>query len=81
MCLAIVGSVLSIDDVLGTAVVQADDRRWDVSLAPIVLTGGRVRPGDWLLLHTGLAIAVLGEVEARQLINTTRSLFTGDMTP
>jgi hydrogenase assembly chaperone HypC/HupF len=80
MCLAIVGSVLSIDDVLGTAVVQADDRRWEVSLAPIVLTGGRVRPGDWLLLHTGLAIAVLGDVEARQLINST-SLFTGDMTP
>ena len=69
MCLTVAGRVVSVDVGRGTAVVQTDDRRLDVSLAPIVLDGGYVAAGEWVLVHTGLAVAVVDEREARELID------------
>jgi len=76
MCLAVVGRALSVDDGRGEAVVQAQERRLRVSLAPIVLDGGRVAAGDWLLIHTGLAVAVLDQDEAREILAATTDLAT-----
>lgn len=76
MCLTAAGRVLSVDDDRGAAVVQAEGRRREVSLAPIVLDGGRVAPGDWVLVHTGFAVAVIDERDARELIETLTSLTT-----
>jgi hydrogenase assembly chaperone HypC/HupF len=67
MCVTLVARVLSIDDGDGVASVQTVDRTIVVSLAPIVLDGGRVAPGDHVLVHTGLAVAVLDEATARDL--------------
>ena len=76
MCLTAAGCVLSVDDDRGAAVVQADGRRWEVSLAPIVLDGGLVAAGDWVLVHTGFAVAVIDERDARELIDTLSALTT-----
>jgi hydrogenase assembly chaperone HypC/HupF len=74
MCLTVAGQVLSIDEVRGTAIVATGGRRAAVSLAPIVLEGGRVVAGDWLLIHTGLAVVVLDEHEAREILEATAAL-------
>jgi hydrogenase assembly chaperone HypC/HupF len=71
MCLTVAGRVLSVDDAAGTAVVDAGERRTAISLAPIVLDGGRVAAGDWVLIHAGLAVAVLDEREAREILEAT----------
>lgn len=68
MCLTVAGRALSVDDRRGTAIVAAGARRMEVSLAPIVLDGGRVATGDWLLIHTGLAVTVLDEHEAHEIL-------------
>jgi hydrogenase expression/formation protein HypC len=67
MCLAVVGQVLAVDAAGATATVAAGGRRLAVSLAPIVLDGGRVAIGEWLMIHTGLAVTVLDEDEAREI--------------
>lgn len=72
MCLALAGEVLSVDERAGTAVVETEGRLRKVSLAPIVLDGGRVSPGEWVVIHTGLAVAVVGEAEARELMEIER---------
>lgn len=74
MCLAVAGQVLSVDGGRGMAIVAAGGRRLEVSLAPIVLDGGRVATGDWLLIHTGLAVTVLDEHEAREILEATTAL-------
>jgi hydrogenase expression/formation protein HypC len=71
MCLALAGRVASIDARRGTAVVEAHGRRWEVSLAPIVLDGGRVDAGHWVLVHTGFAVAVVDERAAREVLAAT----------
>lgn len=67
MCLADLGRVLGLDDAAGTARVRLDDREIDVSLAPLVLTGATPGVGDWLVVHTGLAVEVLDPDEAERI--------------
>ena len=67
MCLADVGTVLVLDDTAGTARVRMGDREIDVSLAPLVLTGVAPEVGDWLVVHTGLAVEVLDPDEAGRI--------------
>jgi hydrogenase expression/formation protein HypC len=74
MCLTVAGEVLSVDAAAGTAVVDTGGRRMAISLAPIVLDGGRVAAGDWVLIHTGLAVAVLDEHEAREILDAAAAL-------
>jgi hydrogenase expression/formation protein HypC len=71
MCLALAGRVASVDTRRGAAVVEAHGRRWEVSLAPIVLDGGHVDPGDWVLVHTGFAMAVVDERAALEILAAT----------
>ena len=81
MCLTIAGQVLSIDDDQGTAIVATGERHLEVSLAPIVLDGGRVATGDWLLIHTGLAVTVLDEHEAREILEARRNELAAELAP
>lgn len=80
MCLEMLGRVLSMegDDngvpasdgttvERGTATVDVDGVAQRVSLAVLDLEGTQVAPGDWVLCHTGLALRVLDETDARAL--------------
>lgn len=67
MCLSDLGPVLSIDDEAGTAEVDLAGRTSKVSLAPLVLDGTQVEPGDWLLVHTGLAVELLDAADAAEI--------------
>jgi hydrogenase expression/formation protein HypC len=74
MCLTNVGQVLSVDDVHGTAIVATGRRQSEISLAPLVLDDQAVTVGDWVLVHTGLAVTVLDEHEAREILDATAAL-------
>jgi hydrogenase expression/formation protein HypC len=74
MCLATVGQVLSVDGEHGTAVVASGRRRMEVSLAPIVLDDRAVVVGDWLLIHTGLAVTLLDREAALEILDATATL-------
>lgn len=68
MCLSDLGPVLGIDADTGTAEVDLAGRVTRVSLAPLVLEGTAVAPGDWLLVHTGLAVQVLDAADAAGIL-------------
>lgn len=74
MCLADVGQVLSVDGEHGTAVVASGRRRTEISLAPIVLDGRAVAVGDWVLIHTGLAVTLLDRQAALEILDATATL-------
>lgn len=61
MCLGELAEVIEVTDG-ATAVVRRDGR--DSSVALLALEEP-VRPGDWLLVHSGFALALLTPEEAR----------------
>ena len=82
MCLEMLGQVLEISAggngtpgveapaiVDGTAIVNVDGVARRISLAVLEVEGTRVVPGDWVLCHTGLALRVLDQTDARKLQN------------
>lgn len=72
MCLSDAGPVVALD---GTdALVELAGGRRRVSLAPLVLDGDRVAAGDWVLIHTGFAVAVLDASEGRAVQALNRSV-------
>lgn len=50
----------------------ADGRRIPVSLAVLLLDGVTVTPGDWLVVHSGLAVEKVSEAEAAA-VSTART--------
>jgi hydrogenase assembly chaperone HypC/HupF len=70
MCLSEAGRVMAVHD--GEAMVDVDGIERPVSLAPIVLEGRVVAIGDWLLVHTGLAVDLLDEATATELTAFSR---------
>lgn len=67
MCLAVPGKIVELrsqrDDPAGSqAIVDFQGSRVETSLAMTP----QARPGDWVLVHAGFAIAVLDEREARE---------------
>jgi hydrogenase expression/formation protein HypC len=70
MCLSEAGLVVTVAD--GRAVVDVDGITKEISLAPIVLDGRQVGPGDWVLLHTGLAVDLLDERTATAMNDFSR---------
>jgi hydrogenase expression/formation protein HypC len=65
MCLAIPGQVVSIvDEANRIASVDVSGVRRDVSVALL----DDVRLGDWVIIHTGIAIEKLDEAEARKTL-------------
>lgn len=74
MCLSDLGPVLCIDEPRGTAAVDLAGRTAEVSLAPLILDGVVVSVGDWLLVHTGLAIERLDPEAAAEIVAARQEL-------
>jgi hydrogenase assembly chaperone HypC/HupF len=72
MCLSLVGRVRSVDGDEAVVVVDGAERR--ISLAPLVLTGVVVAPGDWVVAQTGLAVTLLEPEDAEQVLAARREL-------
>jgi hydrogenase assembly chaperone HypC/HupF len=69
MCVERVGKVVSLpSEEEGVAIVDIAGSLHRVSTALLVFDGVEVLPGDWLQAHTGLAVRVLPEPEARRLV-------------
>jgi len=68
MCLAIPALVKTVDG--EQAVVDIEGVTREVSL---VLTP-EAKPGDYVLLHTGYAISVIDEAEARETLEVLREM-------
>jgi hydrogenase expression/formation protein HypC len=65
MCLSVIGRITHIDG--EHAVVDIDGKRRKASLAMLLLEDHAVSTGDWVLLHTGFAVAVLDPDEVAEL--------------
>ena len=64
MCLGIPGEVVTLDvDRPGMATVNVGGARRQVNVMLVEEDG--VRPGDWVLIHVGFALAKIDEEEAR----------------
>jgi hydrogenase expression/formation protein HypC len=70
--------VVSVDSGGREAVTDVDGTERRVSLAVLTLDGRTVEPGDWLLVHTGLAVETLDPVEAAELVALHRSLHAAE---
>jgi hydrogenase expression/formation protein HypC len=62
MCVAYPARVLGVEPEGGVAVVDAHGRPQRVALLALA---GPVTPGDWLLVHSGIALARLDADDAR----------------
>jgi hydrogenase expression/formation protein HypC len=71
MCLAVPGQIVSISDSANRiATIELAGVRRDVSVALL----DDVRVGDWVIVHTGIAIEKLDEGEARKTIELLADL-------
>ncbi|MFH1533264.1 MAG: HypC/HybG/HupF family hydrogenase formation chaperone [Pseudomonadota bacterium] len=68
MCLAIPAKVLTVDGLEGDVELGGITRRVNLQLTP------DAREGDYVLLHTGYAISVIDEDEARETLEMFREL-------
>ena len=68
MCLAIPALVTSIDGYQAEVDIDGVSRRVSIQLTPDVKTG------DYVLLHTGYAINVIGEDEAKETLQLLKEL-------
>jgi hydrogenase assembly chaperone HypC/HupF len=67
VCMEVVGHVISIDDAAAVALVHTASGTRRVSLALLRLEGGDAAAGDWVLSHTGIVVARIGEDDARRI--------------
>ena len=68
MCLAIPGSIVSIEETNATIDMLGVQRRISISLTP------QAQVGDYVLVHAGFAIEVIDAEEARRTIELVREL-------
>jgi hydrogenase maturation factor len=81
MCLSTVGRVLDVDGRGDVAHIDVDGAVRRVGLAPLTLTGAAVGPGDWLVVHSGLAVATLDPIEAAAVAAEHRRLRATPIAP
>ena len=81
MCLSDLGPVVALDEDGATATVELAGRMRRVSLAPLVLEGRPVVPGDWLVVHTGLAVEVMDPAAAMEVVAARREMETSARDP
>ncbi|HET6953974.1 MAG TPA: HypC/HybG/HupF family hydrogenase formation chaperone [Acidimicrobiales bacterium] len=74
MCLSLAGRIGRIEG--EHALVQVDGRDRRVSLALLLLEGEPVAPGDWVLVHTGFAVARLDPAEGAEIARMRRDMET-----
>lgn len=69
MCVERVGRVVELPTgEEGIAIVEVGTSLRRVSTALLIVEGVEVAVGDWLQTHTGLAVGVLPEAQALQLV-------------
>ncbi len=83
MCIGIPAQVIAIsgEGAMSTATVLLQEAERRVNLA--LLADDGIVPGDWVLVHAGLAMSKLSEEEAREVIALQREvseLFAGETT-
>ena len=66
MCMEMLARVVSVDAGTATAVVDDSRRLHRISLALLALQGETVSGGDWLIVHTGLAVARVAADDAKR---------------
>jgi hydrogenase expression/formation protein HypC len=69
MCLAIPARVILVEGRTATVDVGGNRRSVDVSLVD------EVHPGQWVLLHVGMALQVLDEAEALETLALIREAY------
>jgi hydrogenase expression/formation protein HypC len=67
MCLSSAGRVVSVSADVANAVVDVGGSHRSVSLAVLVLEDRAPEPGEWVLIHTGLAVEIIDEAAAAVL--------------
>ena len=67
MCLSSAGRVVSVSADDTSAVVDVGGSHRSVSLAVLVLEDRAPEPGEWVLIHTGLAVEIIDEDAATVL--------------
>jgi hydrogenase assembly chaperone HypC/HupF len=67
MCLSSAGRVVSVSADEADAVVDVGGSHRSVSLAVLVLEDRAPAPGDWVLIHIGLAVEIIDERAATAL--------------
>ena len=71
MCLAIPVQVKSVDGLSAEVEFGEVSRQISIWLTP------DVKPGDYVLLHTGYAISVIDEAEAKETLNLLEEIADG----
>jgi hydrogenase expression/formation protein HypC len=75
MCLAIPGRVIGVvDPASHLAQVEVAGVRRNVNTLLLEDQDGGAKPGEWVLIHVGFALAKIDEEEARQTLRLLESL-------
>ena len=77
MCLSSAGRVVSVSADVANAVVDMGGSHRSVSLAVLVLEDRAPEPGDWVLIHTGLAVEIIDEAAAAALTDMLDDMHEG----
>jgi hydrogenase expression/formation protein HypC len=75
MCLAIPGQVIEfVDERNRLAKVDVAGVRRTVNVGLLDANDGGARPGDWVLIHVGFALAKVDETEAHSTLELLRAM-------
>ncbi|MCP5026885.1 MAG: HypC/HybG/HupF family hydrogenase formation chaperone [Actinomycetia bacterium] len=74
MCLSDLGQIVGHDPARHEAVVDLNGREMTVSTIALGLDLPVLRPGDWLVIHTGLAVERISDREADEIRRARQSL-------
>jgi len=77
MCLSSAGRVVSVSADVANAVVDVGGSHRSVSLAVLVLDDRAPEPGEWVLIHTGLAVEIIDEAAAAALTDMLDDMHEG----
>lgn len=78
MCLSEIGRVVSVDDAGTSAELETEAGSTSAMLVALTLEGERVAPGDWLVVHTGMAVRRLEDHEAAAIVDARAELAAND---
>ncbi len=81
MCLGFPACVVAVDADGVRATVRVDDRRMEVFMMVAEPGAQPVGPGDWLLVHSGIALERLSAEDARDLLDLRRMADTAGGNP
>jgi hydrogenase assembly chaperone HypC/HupF len=74
MCLSDLARVVDHDPSTYNALVDIDGRQRNVSTITLGLDGPRLSPGDWLVVHTGMAVERLSTCDAAAILRARAEL-------